>query len=349
MSLTRHVGASFLYGADIAGEWGGYFLQKDYLAVERTKILTRFVPLNKCFCEIGAQARPTLLKTEASIHYLSYETQEEAKSVFADDSAMQAQVPETDILVRSDDYSQYTDMTFDCVIANHVIEHVDDIISWLQSISLLLKDDGIVFLAIPDKKYSQDKYRTNTTATHLIADYYLDGGKSERTKREHVLDCNIMYDLTVSDLPMRPDAIWQKENIEQQLNKPMEPGHHRHVFEAETFESQILSPLLFAQLADLKIVHCGTCVKQFGEFYCVLKKGRQETLHQDFLTKAEQVFAAGGSKALQEAVAGLGDACEEKNARINALEMEMAAMKRTISWRITGPIRKVRSMLRRAR
>src|SRR5262245_58047344 len=42
--------------------------------------------------------------------------------------------------------------TFDALIASHVIEHAPDLLAFLGSIARLLKPQGVVALAIPDKR-----------------------------------------------------------------------------------------------------------------------------------------------------------------------------------------------------
>ena len=43
--------------------------------------------------------------------------------------------------------------SFDALVASHVIEHTPDLIDFLDSATTLVKYDGVVVLAIPDKRY----------------------------------------------------------------------------------------------------------------------------------------------------------------------------------------------------
>ncbi len=58
--------------------------------------------------------------------------------------------------------------TFDAFVASHVIEHTPDLIAFLGSAATLLKPDGIVVLAIPDKRYCFDYFQPLTTTGQLI-------------------------------------------------------------------------------------------------------------------------------------------------------------------------------------
>lgn len=57
---------------------------------------------------------------------------------------------------------------FDWVIASHVIEHVPDLITWLDDIAALLRDGGALVLAVPDRRYSFDAYRPQTTVGQML-------------------------------------------------------------------------------------------------------------------------------------------------------------------------------------
>ena len=50
----------------------------------------------------------------------------------------------------------------DYVVASHVIEHTPDLITWLGEIRQVLRPDGTLRLAIPDRRYSFDYLRAET-------------------------------------------------------------------------------------------------------------------------------------------------------------------------------------------
>ncbi|HTA16998.1 MAG TPA: methyltransferase domain-containing protein, partial [bacterium] len=59
---------------------------------------------------------------------------------------------------------------FDWIIASHVMEHVPDLLSFLQQCSALLKPMGVLSLVVPDKRYCFDLYnRISTTGDVLDA------------------------------------------------------------------------------------------------------------------------------------------------------------------------------------
>lgn len=62
---------------------------------------------------------------------------------------------------------------YDWIISSHVIEHIPDIISHLQQCEAILKPDGILSMAIPDKRYCFD-YFSDVSSTGNLIDSYME-------------------------------------------------------------------------------------------------------------------------------------------------------------------------------
>ena len=67
---------------------------------------------------------------------------------------------------------QYEIVSGHYVIACHVIEHVPNMVAWLNDLHGLLTTNGIVFLAVPDKRYTFDILRPETSLAHILNDFY---------------------------------------------------------------------------------------------------------------------------------------------------------------------------------
>lgn len=63
---------------------------------------------------------------------------------------------------------------YDFVFASNVIEHIPDIIGFLNSCDRLLQDAGVVVLAVPDKRYCTDVFRP-ISSTGDVIQAHLDG------------------------------------------------------------------------------------------------------------------------------------------------------------------------------
>jgi SAM-dependent methyltransferase len=57
---------------------------------------------------------------------------------------------------------------YDWIVASHVIEHVPDVIGFLEQCQKLLRPDGVLSLAIPDKRFSFDHFRPLTTTGDIL-------------------------------------------------------------------------------------------------------------------------------------------------------------------------------------
>lgn len=60
---------------------------------------------------------------------------------------------------------------YDYIIASHVIEHTTDLIRFLSDMETLLKPDGVLALAVPDKRYCFDYFRPLSTTGGVIQAY----------------------------------------------------------------------------------------------------------------------------------------------------------------------------------
>ena len=61
---------------------------------------------------------------------------------------------------------------YDWIIASHVIEHVPDVIGFLEQCQRLLKPNGTLSLAVPDKRFCFDHFRSLSTTGDLLDAYF---------------------------------------------------------------------------------------------------------------------------------------------------------------------------------
>jgi len=61
---------------------------------------------------------------------------------------------------------------YDWIIASHVIDHTPDLISFLNDCDELLKDEGVLSLVIPDKRYCFDHFRPITGLARIIDSHH---------------------------------------------------------------------------------------------------------------------------------------------------------------------------------
>ena len=59
-----------------------------------------------------------------------------------------------DIIDDGEVLSKVADNTYDFVIANHFLEHAEDPFSTLKNFARILRPGGMIFMAIPDKRWT---------------------------------------------------------------------------------------------------------------------------------------------------------------------------------------------------
>lgn len=84
-----------------------------------------------------------------------------------------SRIEEVDYIWDGRSYAEVTGRRgeYDYIIASHVIEHVPDFIGFLKDCSSMLKPNGILSLAVPDKRFTLDHFRMTTTTGKVINDY----------------------------------------------------------------------------------------------------------------------------------------------------------------------------------
>ena len=234
----------------------------------RRTVLDRHVRYPCRVLEVGAFSAPTVDPSEAEVRFLDYHTTEELRSMARKAGDDPSAVVDVDYVCRTGEYAESVTGMFDALIACHVFEHVDHAIGWLQMVRRLLRDDGILFLVLPDKKKSFDRFRADTALSHLLYEYLV---PEQDVSSIHRLETEMYYDKTYIREKNDPEVRLNLEKLKQ-ANVPSIPGIHRHVFQAETFAGRIMKPLLYMGVIDYQLSEVVNC-PQFGEFAVVLRAG----------------------------------------------------------------------------
>ena len=80
-------------------------------------------------------------------------------------------IKDPDIVASATDLGVITSESVDFVIANQILEHLPNPIKALTEFYRVLKTGGILYLSIPDKKYTFDEERPITPLSHITDDY----------------------------------------------------------------------------------------------------------------------------------------------------------------------------------
>lgn len=93
-----------------------------------------------------------------------------------------------DVIDDGEILSSFSANSLDFVIANHFIEHTSNPIGTLRNWQLKLRQGGVIFMAIPDMRFTFDSSRPMTTLEHLASDDTLLPSERERADQKHYLE-----------------------------------------------------------------------------------------------------------------------------------------------------------------
>jgi len=165
---------------------------------------------------------------------------------------------------------------FDLVIASHVIEHIPNVIGWINNIAKILTDDGSLFLSVPDRRYTFDIARRESNFIDLL--------RMERTGVEKP-DFYQILDHLYYFKDIKVEEAWSGD-VKEQLKKmrftpakAMEAATsvseysyvsvHCHVFTKESFE-EMYGILFKLGLLELKIKAISSPIEGSNEFHVML-------------------------------------------------------------------------------
>jgi SAM-dependent methyltransferase len=130
--------------------------------------------------EIGALHHPLIVPRTARVKYVDRMKVAELRQHYPE--LGNEPLVETEIVDDGETLATIADATQDFVIANHFIEHCENPLLTFQSLLRVLKPGGILFLAVPDKRFTFDVDRPCTPLDHVVRDF---SEGPEWSKRQH--------------------------------------------------------------------------------------------------------------------------------------------------------------------
>ena len=223
--------------------------------------------------EIGALHNALAVGPAARVIYVDRMTEAELRAHYPELAGL-ALAP-VSVLGDAQNLSTFPDASLDFVIANHLLEHIEDPIRALSEMSRVLRQGGILYLALPDQRVTFDRDRPLTDVDHLISEHRTG---TEQTRRSHFEEWVDLVEPLITDWP----HLLSDENLEPRarVERLMELDYsiHFHVWSPETFLS-FLSAARHETALDLQLLAFEACsgAEDDDEFIVVLAKGQQLT------------------------------------------------------------------------
>ncbi len=246
---------------------------------------------------------PMVRKTESNVHYVDRATTAELKEWYAKDPALNVDdIMDISFVWGDQSLAEATGGTeqFDYCIASHVIEHIPDLITWLNEISSVLKSGAIACFAVPDRHYTFDYLRPETTIADLVESHLR---KLRKPSTKHIFDHFANFaEVDVMDAwskDFQADKLQRKNTKERiygvckdAIENDKYIDSHCSVFSFDSF-FKLLSGMSELGLLDFKVKKVFPTKRGMFEFFVQLEKLDASLTKQDKLTAFEASLQQG--------------------------------------------------------
>ena len=127
----------------------------------------------KSALEIGPLHAPICRRPAARVKYIDAFTTEELKEHYASDPNVDtSSIVDVDYVWRGERYGDLIKERFDSVVSSHNIEHVPCLVSFLNSLESVLCSGGSIYLAVPDKRYCFDHFKSDSSISDVLDAFF---------------------------------------------------------------------------------------------------------------------------------------------------------------------------------
>jgi SAM-dependent methyltransferase len=303
------------------------------------------IPFGTCLgLEIGALHAPTVRRSEGRIFYVDYADAAVLRETTKRNDVDPADIVDVDIV-----WGQGTSLAeaigekADYAVASHVIEHVPDLVGWLLEIRDTLKDGAVFGLAVPDRRVTFDSYRNDSVIAEVLEAYIQ---ARRRPSARQIIESGAFSrdDMTWPDWrpnehhSLPPSALTRLPGVFEWVRQSVVPSSsyidaHCWVFTPESFLA--LAEALFT-IGRFPFVIEAFFPTQPGEIEFIVR-----------LRAAARPDDPAIQQSIADARAALNQPERAAPDRLADCERQLAALHASNSWRITAPLRRITSHLRR--
>jgi len=150
------------------------------------KALSKIDVINSVGVEVGPLARPLVRREQGQIFYIDRLSTDQLREHYKDQNIDIGAIVDVDYVWGEKTLPQCVEGShFDYCVAAHVVEHVPDLVGWLNEIEEILRPGGILSLIVPDSRYSFDARRPLATMSDVIGAF---ASKQRRPSPRQVFD-----------------------------------------------------------------------------------------------------------------------------------------------------------------
>jgi SAM-dependent methyltransferase len=140
--------------------------------MDRNELLLSLIDLSGIGLEIGPGYNPLVPKSSGRrVETLDHATADELRERYRNAASVDlSRIEEVDYVSDGRSLVEVINKTacYDYIIASHVIEHTPDMLGFLQDCDALLKPDGVLVLAVPDKRRCFDVLQSLTSTGMVL-------------------------------------------------------------------------------------------------------------------------------------------------------------------------------------
>lgn len=259
-------------------ELENYMLRPDF--ARYSKQLLDWVKLSTLTgLEIGPLDKPLLPKSEYDIKYLDvFPVEKLVERCRPNPNRNENQIVPLDYVLGDRSISEVVDQQFDYVVASHVIEHLPNLFGWLRDISNILSKNGKLFLVVPDRRFTFDMMRPQSSLGELIEN---DRNLLEKPSFRSVFDQRFYHRSASSH------DVWKARQEGRQINvKPSFSARnafdfgrrsdteyldvHCNVFEPDSF-TELIGGSFELEIQPFKCIAMAPTTQPFLDFMALLK------------------------------------------------------------------------------
>lgn len=284
--------------------------------------------------EIGPLHNPILRKPDADVLYVDHVGTGALREKYAGDAAVRQElIVDIDIVWADGAFSDACGgRRFDYVVASHVIEHIPNVIGWLAQLKSVLHASGTVRLIVPDRRYCFD-YRRQTSS---VADMIL-AWRSNAT----VPGARPLLDFMLNIAPLELDEAWSA--APRPDPRPARKDFDGAIRVIEHVEAEgiyhdahcwTFTPLGFARLMRQL---AGYGLLGFACTRCTATEANS----LDFFV---HLTATDDERAIAESwdwAVRLHAPEQDGSDQVQQLQDELQSLRRSRSWRLTAPLRRL--------